>query len=105
MAVSFCGHAGMVGTFALIAEPLGSCRGLRRAMHDHALEALALHPEERRTNRPTCEQVYCLFTLTQRQVLTQRGQHVTNLEPELTELQRQPPDLLGVPESAYTAES
>jgi len=77
-------------------------RELRRAMRAHEVEALPLYPEERLTHRPTAEQVFRLFSLTQRHVLEHRGRVVRTFEPELTDLQRQVLALLGVPESVYT---
>jgi len=76
-------------------------RELRRAMQRDAVETLPLYPEERATTRPTAEQVFRLFSLTQRHVLQHDGQHVRTFEPELTDLQRNVLELLGVPTTAY----
>jgi transposase len=76
-------------------------RELRLAMQRNGVETLALYPEERKTHRPTAEQVLRLFSLTQRHVLEQDAQHVRSFEPELTALQHQVLDLLGVPQNAY----
>jgi len=76
-------------------------RELRRAMQRDGVETLALYPEERDTPRPTAEQMFRLFSLSQRHVLEHDGQHVRSFEPELTDLQRQVLDLLGVPRKAY----
>ena len=76
-------------------------RELRQAMQREALDALPLYPEERRTRRPTAEQVFRLFSLTQRHVLEHEGQPLRTFEAELTPLQRQVLGLLGVPEHAY----
>jgi len=76
-------------------------RELRRAMQREGVETLALYPEERVTHRPTAEQVFRLFSLSQRHVLEQDGHHVRSFEPELTDLQRQILELLGVPRKAY----
>ncbi|MFN2182741.1 MAG: hypothetical protein ACK2UU_02060, partial [Anaerolineae bacterium] len=64
---------------------------------------LPLYPEERRNCRPTAEQVFRLFSLTQRHVLKYEGQPPRTFEAELTPLQRQVLGLLGVPEHAYRA--
>jgi transposase len=76
-------------------------RELRLSMQRNGVETLALYPEERKTHRPTAEQVLRLFSLTQRHVLEQDGQHVRSFEPELTALQQQILDLLGVTQNAY----
>jgi transposase len=76
-------------------------RELRLAMQRDGVETLTLYPEERKTQRPTAEQVLRLFSLTQRHVLQHDGHYVRSFEPELTDLQRQVLHLLGVPNSAY----
>jgi transposase len=76
-------------------------RELRLAMKRDGVATLALYPEERTTHRPTAEQVFRLFSLTQRHVLEHEGQHVRAFEPELTPLQGQVLDLLRVPRSVY----
>ena len=77
-------------------------RQLRRAMQDNDIESLPLYPEERRTKRPTAEQIFRLFTSTQRHELQRRGRVVTTFEATLTDLQAQVLSLLGVTRSAYT---
>jgi transposase len=76
-------------------------RELRLAMQRDGVETLALYPEERQTHRPTAEQVFRLFSHTQRHVLEHDGQHMRNFEPELTPMQSQVLNLLGVPRNAY----
>jgi hypothetical protein len=76
-------------------------RELRLAMQRDGVDTLALYPEERTTHRPTAEQVFRLFSLTQRHVLEHEGQHVRAFEPELTPIQCQVLDLLRVPRTAY----
>lgn len=76
-------------------------RELRRAMQQHGVEELPLYPEERCTRRPTAEQIFRLFGLTQRHYLQHDGQDVFTFEPELTDLQRQVLMLLGVPDDVY----
>ncbi len=78
-------------------------RELRRQMQRQDVECLPLYPEERTTERPTAEQVFRLFALTQRHVLQQGGKDVHTFDPELTDLQRQVLALLGVSEEAYAA--
>ena len=76
-------------------------RELRLAMQRSAVDALPLYAEERKTQRPTAEQVFRLFSLTQRHILEHEGDVIRIFEPQLTDLQRQVLDLLGVPEGAY----
>ena len=76
-------------------------RELRRAMQREGTEALPLYPEERMTKRPTAERLFGLFSLTQHHFLEHEGRRVRTFEPELTPLQRQVLDLLGVPIKAY----
>ena len=76
-------------------------RELRRAMARERIEELPLYPEERRTKRPTAEQVLRLFALAQRHVLTIDGDDATVFPPELTDLQLRVLALLGVPDTAY----
>jgi len=76
-------------------------RELRLAMQREGIAALALYPEERSTTRPTAEQVFRLFSLTQRHVLEHDDNPIRSFEPELTALQCQVLDLLGVPRNVY----
>jgi transposase len=76
-------------------------RETRRSMEREGIEALPLYPEERKNKRPTCEQVFRLFSLSERQILTHHDKAVRIFDPDLTSLQRQVLDLLGVRENAY----
>ncbi len=76
-------------------------REIRLAMSREGIEALPLYPEDRENYRPTAEQVFRLFSLTQRNVLRHDGSTVRVFDPELTSLQRQILTLLRVPESVY----
>jgi hypothetical protein len=62
---------------------------------------LPLYPEERKTRRPTAEQVLRLFSLAQRHRLYREGKEVEVFSPTLTDLQTQVLTLLGVPLSVY----
>jgi transposase len=77
-------------------------RELRLAMQREKIEALSLYPEERTTQRPTAEQIMRWFSLAQRHILEHEGQAVRIFEPQMTDLQNQVLDLLGVPRRAYT---
>ena len=76
-------------------------RELRRAMKRDKVKALPLYPEERRTKRPTAEQILRLFADVERHVVTVQGDDVHVVEPRLTPLQLQVLELLGVQESAF----
>ena len=76
-------------------------RELRQAMRREHIDTLALYHQERITHRPTTEQVFRLFSLTQRHVLEYDEQPLRTFEPELTPLQRQVLKLLSVPQDAY----
>ena len=67
---------------------------------DH-IEELPIYPEQRQCRRPTTEQTLRLFSLAERHALL-RGEHTVQLfHPELTDLQRQLLNLLGVPRLSY----
>jgi len=76
-------------------------RELRGAMQRSEVEELALYPEQRTSKRPTCTQVMRLFGLTAGQLLTRDGVVVQVFKPELTELQVQTLELLGVPKADF----
>ncbi len=76
-------------------------RELRRAMRQAQLKELPLYPEERTCRSPTAEQIFRLFSLTQRSILLRDGAESHVFEPELTDLQTQVLTLLGVPLPAY----
>jgi transposase len=76
-------------------------RELRLAMKRERLKELPLYPEQRSCKRPTTEQILRLFSLAERHTLI-RGNRVAQLFPtELTALQHQVLNLLGVPEDAF----
>ena len=72
-----------------------------KAMQREGIDDLPLYPEERKTQRPTAEQILRLFSLTQRHHLQQEGVTIRTFHPELTALQRQLLALLKVPLSTY----
>lgn len=76
-------------------------RQLRRTMESTGITELPLYPEERTTSRPTADQVLRLFALAQRHTLYDGGRQVRTFHPELTDLQLQVLDLLGVPQEAF----
>jgi transposase len=76
-------------------------RDLHRAMARERITELPLYPEERMTRRPSAEQVLRLFSLTQRSRLARNGRQLQVFHPELTDIQIQVLELLGVPLSLY----
>jgi len=76
-------------------------RELRLAMKRERIVELPIYPEQRQCRRPTTEQILRLFSLAQRHVLMRADHTVQLFHPELTELQRQVLDLLGVPRHSY----
>ena len=78
-------------------------RQLRLAMKRERIKDLPLYPEQRLCKRPTTEQILRLFSLAERHTLLRDDKLVQSFPLQLTELQRQTLDLLGVPESAFLA--
>jgi transposase len=76
-------------------------REVRRSMKQKGIESLPLYPEERENRRPTCEQIFRLFSRAERHSLNHDVKLVRVFNPELTSLQLQVLTLLGVPDSAY----
>jgi len=74
---------------------------LRRAMARRRIPELPLYPEERRCKAPTTEQVLRLFSLAERHTLLRGDRPEQVFHADLTDLQRQVLDLLGVPATAY----
>lgn len=76
-------------------------REIRRCMKRKGIEALPLYPEERENRRPTCEQIFRLFSRAERHSLMHGEKVIKVFCPELTPLQLQVLNLLGVPDSVY----
>lgn len=76
-------------------------RELRRAMEKEGIADLPIYPEERTTSRPTSEQILRLFGFAERHVLMEDSRQVQEFESELTDLQKQVLDLMGVPLEVY----
>jgi transposase len=76
-------------------------RELRLAMKREQIEELPLYPEQRQCARPTTEQVLRLFSLTERHRLRLDRSTIQVFNAELTPLQRQIAELLGVPDRAF----
>ena len=80
-------------------------RELRLGMKRQKIKELPIYPEQRLCKRPTTEQILRLFSLAERHTLLRDAKPIQSFPPQLTELQRQTLDLLGVPERAYLAGS
>jgi transposase len=76
-------------------------REVRRAMQWAGISDLPLYPEERRSRRPTATQILRFFSAVERHVLLSGETIIRVFEPELTDLQKQIPRLLGVPQRVY----
>jgi len=77
-------------------------RQLRKAMTREEIRELPLYHEQRACTAPTAARVFDHFTAVQRHHLIRDGQHVQTFHPELTELQLQLLNLLGVPPNTNT---
>jgi transposase len=77
-------------------------RELRTAMTRQQIPELPLYPEDRSCTAPTAARVFDHFAQLQRHHLVRDRQTVQTFQPQLTALQTQLLDLLGVPASAYT---
>ncbi len=78
-------------------------RQLRLAMQRKDIAELPIYPEARACRRPTTEHILRLFSLAERHTLLAFGATVRTFEPDLTPLQIQILELLGVPVSEYRA--
>jgi hypothetical protein len=67
------------------------------------MKDLQIYTEQRFCKRPTTEQILRLFSLAERHTLLRDDKIVQSFPPQLTELQRQTLELLGVPERAFLA--
>jgi len=76
-------------------------RELRQAMARQDIRELPLYHEQRACTAPTADRLFEHFAGVQRHHLTSAGRHIQTFDPELSELQRQLLDLLGVPASDY----
>lgn len=78
-------------------------RQLRRAMVNTGIDELPLYPEERACKTPTAARVLEILAPVSRTVVTHRDEVLVVAPPELSPLQAQLVELLGVPLSAYQA--
>ena len=78
-------------------------REIRLAMQRRGIKEISLYPEERGSAAPTATRVLGIFTDVCRHRLFQDDRLVQVFPPQLTPLQAQVLELLGIPSSAYTA--
>jgi len=87
--------------FALLIQALIE-RQLRLEMQRQKIAELPIYPEQRRCKHPTTEQILRLFSLAERHTLLREEKQVQVFAPELTGIQRQTLELLGVPEAVFS---
>ena len=78
-------------------------REIRTAMRAAATNDIPLYPELRACEAPSAERILAVFADLTRHELHRNGRLVQTFEAELTPLQQQILDLLGVPATAYRA--
>lgn len=78
-------------------------RELRQAMTRQNIPELALYHEQRACTAPTAARIYDAFANVQRHQLIHDGHQIKTFDPQLTPLQHQLLELLGLPASAYTS--
>jgi transposase len=78
-------------------------RQIRTAMREAATADIPLYPELRACQAPSAERILAVFADLTRHELHHDGRLVQTFEAELTPLQQQILDLLGIPHTAYTA--
>ena len=77
-------------------------RQIRTAMHEAETRDIPLYPELRACQAPSTERIFTVFADLTRHELHHDGHLVQTFEVELSPLQQQILDLLGVPDSAYS---
>lgn len=78
-------------------------REIRLAMKRDRLEILPLYPEDRECRAPSTQRILELFEPLQRHRLRRRGRLLRVFEPDLSPLQRQVIDMLGLQPAAFVA--
>ena len=76
-------------------------RELRLAMKREKIKELPIYPEQRLCKRPTTEQILRLFSLAEGHTLLRNDKTVQSFPPQLTDIQLQTLDLLGVPTESF----
>ena len=80
-------------------------RELRKAMQDKELKSLRLYPEARDCPAPTMARIIDIFGNHQRHILSTEGKIVQRFDPELTELQEEVIELLGVSPRSFIVDT
>src|SRR5271166_1781078 len=76
-------------------------RELRLAMKRERIKELPIYPEQRLCKRPTTEQILRLFSLAERHTLLRDNKTVQSFPPQLTDIQLQTLDPLGIPAKSF----
>jgi transposase len=76
-------------------------RELRLAMKRAKIKELPIYPEQRLCKRPTTEQILRLFSLAERHTLLRDDKTVQSFPPQLTDIQLETLDLLGIPPESF----
>ena len=79
-------------------------RSLRKAMEENKLEVLALYPENRDCKAPTTARLIDVFGNLQRHILLKECKPVQRFDPELSMLQQQILDLLGLSPDLFSVD-
>ena len=77
-------------------------RELRKKMEDNHVNEIPVYPEARECKAPTAERVFNIFEHVQVHNLLANGRRIRTFQPQLTQLQRQLLELLGVSPLSYT---
>ena len=78
-------------------------RQARHAMAGTDLDAIAAYPEHRACTAPSAERIFEIFAdLASHDLHDAGGTHVQTFDPQLTAIQQQLLDLIGIPQTAYT---
>jgi len=77
-------------------------RELRKKMKDNHVNEIPVYPEARECRAPTAERVFNIFEHVQRHDLLANGRRIRTFQPQLTKLQLELLELLGVSLLSYT---
>src|ERR1700733_10035652 len=81
-------------------------RQIRTAMKTARIASIPLYPELRSCTAPSADRIFEIFShLTRHELRNADGTQIHVFEPQLTSLQQQILDLLGIPATAYTTSS
>jgi transposase len=77
-------------------------RELRLKMSGNHLQQIRLYPEARQCSAPTAERVFEIFEHLQTHTLLKEGRKIRTFQPQLTELQKEVLELLGISPLTYS---